>query len=110
MVRRWFVPSISMYQYLEVGTVDFLFSMKFCAPVYHIGILLLIGPLALLFGRPKLGLFANFLLCIYWAYVVDRQYILEKGTESAEIFPWAYFGFGIVIVLFGILAFLIHND
>ena len=36
--------------------MDFLFSMKFCAPVYHIGILLLIGPVALLFGRPKLGL------------------------------------------------------
>lgn len=90
--------------------MDFLISTKFCAPLYHIGILLLITPISLLFGRPRLGLFVNFLFFLYWAYIGDRQYILEEGSQSVEIFPWAYFGFGIVIILFGILAFYVRND
>lgn len=90
--------------------MDFILSIKFCAPAYHIGILLLIIPLSLLFAKPKLGLFACFLFCLYWVYVGDRQYILETGSRSGEMFPWAYFGFGIVILLFGILAFYVRND
>lgn len=90
--------------------MDFLFEVKFCAPLYQLAILLIGITLALLFGKPKAGLFLNFVFCLYWAYIGDRKYILEKGTESDPLFPWMYFGFGLVILLFGLLAFHVRSD
>ncbi len=90
--------------------MEFLFTMKFCAPVYQIGLLLLLSTIFLLFGKAKLGLLVNFVFILYWAYIFDREYLLDYGVERAEYFPWVYFGFGFFIVFFALFGFLTHRN
>ena len=66
--------------------VEFISSVKFCAPFYQIALLLGLSTLALIFGNPKIALLINYLFTLYWAYVFDRAYILEAGTKHSPIF------------------------
>jgi hypothetical protein len=34
----------------------------------------------------------NFVFILYWAYIFDREYLLDYGVKRADYFPWIYFG------------------
>lgn len=90
--------------------MESLFTMEFCAPVYQIGLLLLFSTLFLLFGKARFGLLVNYVFTLYWAYIFDREYLLEHGIERAEYFPWIYFGFGFFIFFFALFGFLTSHE
>jgi len=90
--------------------LEFIGSVKFCAPVYQIVLLLGLSTLALIFGNAKIALLINYLFILYWAYVSDRAYIVEAGTKHWPIFPWSYYGFGFVVLLLAVVGFLIKKD
>lgn len=90
--------------------LEFITSLKFCAPFYQIVLLLGLSTLALIFGKPKISLLINYLFALYWAYVFDREYILEAGAKHAAYFPWLYFGFGFAIFVLALLGLLLKND
>jgi len=90
--------------------LEFISSVKFCAPFYQIALLLGLSTLALIFGNPKMALMINYLFTLYWAYVFDRAYILEAGTKQLPFFPWLYFGFGFAIFLLAIVGFFLKKD
>ena len=90
--------------------VEFISSVKFCAPFYQIALLLGLSTLALIFGNPKIALLLKYLFTLYWAYIFDRAYILEAGTIQSPIFPWLYFGFGFAVFLLAILGFFLKKD
>jgi len=90
--------------------LEFISSVKFCAPFYQIALLLGLSTFALIFGYPKIALLINYLFTLYWAYVFDRAYILEAGTKHSPLFPWLYFGFGFAIFLLAIIGLFIKKD
>lgn len=90
--------------------MEFLLKTTFCAPLYQIGLLLLLSTLALLFGKAKAGLLINYLFALYWAYVFDREYLIKSGTEHAPYFPWLYFGFGFAILIFALIGFFASGE
>ncbi len=90
--------------------MEFLFTMTFCAPVYQIGLLLVLSTLFLLFGKARLGLLVNYIFALYWAYIFDREYLLEYGVKRAEYFPWVYFGFGFLVFVFALFGFLSQRN
>jgi hypothetical protein len=90
--------------------LEFISSVKFCAPFYQIALLLGLSTLALIFGNPKIALLLNYLFTLYWAYVLDRSYILEAGTKHSPIFPWLYFGFGFTVFLLAVIGFFLKKD
>lgn len=90
--------------------LEFIGSIKFCAPFYQIALLLGLSTFALIFGSPKMALMINYLFTLYWAYVFDRAYILEVGTKHSPIFPWLYFGFGFAVFLLAIVGLFLKKD
>lgn len=85
--------------------MDFVLEMKFCAPLYQIGLLLVLSTICLFFGKVKFALLVNFVYTLYWAYVFDRAYLLEYGGARADYFSWVYFGFGFIVVVLALLGF-----
>ena len=90
--------------------LEFISSVKFCAPFYQIALLLGLSTLALIFGNPKLALLVNYLFALYWVYVFDRAYILEAGTKHSPLFPWFYFGFGFVVLMLAVIGLLLRKE
>jgi hypothetical protein len=90
--------------------LEFISSVKFCAPLYQIALLLGLSTLALIFGNAKIALLINYLFTLYWAYVFDREYIVEAGTKHSLIFPWLYFGFGFVVLLLAVVGIFFKKD
>lgn len=84
-----------------------LLQMTMCAPLYQIGVLLLLSTAALLSGKPRTGLLVNYLFILYWTYVFDREFVIKTGTEHFPNFPWIYFGFGFSIMFLAALGFLV---
>ncbi len=89
---------------------EFINSIKFCAPLYQIILMLALSTLALIFGNQKMALLINYLFTLYWAYVFDRSYILEAGTKHSPFFPFLYFGFGFIIFFLAIIGFFIKKE
>lgn len=90
--------------------MEYVMEMNFCAPLYQVGLLLLLISLTLLFGKAKLGLLITYLFTLYWAYVFDRDYLLTSGTKHAAYFPWLYFGFGFTVFFLALFAFLTNRE
>ncbi len=90
--------------------LEFISSVKFCAPFYQIALLLGLSTLALIFGSSRVALLINYLFTLYWAYVFDRSYILETGTKHSDLFPWFYFGFGFIILLLAVIGLFLKKD
>ena len=84
--------------------LEFVSSIKFCAPLYQIILLLTLSTFALIFGNAKAALLINYLFALYWAYVFDREYILEAGAKQTSLFPWLYFGFGFAIFFLALIG------
>ncbi|MBW2710194.1 MAG: hypothetical protein JRD04_13240 [Deltaproteobacteria bacterium] len=90
--------------------LEFIGSIKFCAPFYQIALLLALSTLALIFGNPRVALLINYLFALYWAYIFDRAYILEAGTKHSPFFPWIYFGFGFAVFLLAAIGLFFKRD
>ena len=90
--------------------IDYITGVNFCAPMYQIILLLTLSTLALIFGSAKAALLINYCFALYWAYIFDRNYILEEGTKHSPYFPWLYFGFGFAILLLAIVGFFVKKE
>ena len=90
--------------------MESLLSLNFCAPAYQIGLLLILTTFALLFGKARLGLLVNYVFTLYWAYIFDRDYLLEEGQKHGEYFAWLYFGFGFLIFFLALIGFLFTRE
>ena len=88
--------------------MDVLLSTQFTVPMSQIVLLLGIGTMALICGRLKLALLTNYCFTLYWGYVPQ----LSLLTDSSQFnkFTFAYFGFGLLIILLALVGFMYHAD
>ena len=90
--------------------LEFISSVKFCAPFYQIALLLMLSTVVLIFGKPKIALLINYIFLLYWIYVSDREYIVEAGSKHFAAFSWFYFAFGLTVIVLALLGLLLKNE
>lgn len=90
--------------------MEFFYTTNLSIPIYQIGLLLAISTLTMLFGRIKLALLINYLFTLYWGYILNRDILVGNKFENVESFSAIYFGFGIIIVMLALFAFMTQNE
>jgi len=90
--------------------LDFLLNANLSIPMVQIILLMLMSTLALLFGKLKLALLINYLFTLHWAYISNRENLMELGFENFQLISVIYFIFGLGIVLVASFAFMFQKN
>ena len=94
----------------EVRLMAFFHTTELAIPLFQVALLLMLGTLALLFGRIKLALLINYLFTFYWGYILNREHLFGSNLEKVGHFNALYFGFGFVIIILVLIGFLAQSD
>jgi hypothetical protein len=73
-------------------------------------LLMLMSTISLLFGKLKLALLVNYIFTLHWAYVSNRENLIEMGFENFQLVSIIYFIFGLGIVLVAAFAFMFQKN
>jgi hypothetical protein len=73
-------------------------------------LLMLMSTISLLFGKLKLALLINYLFTLHWAYISNRENLMELGFENFQLVSVMYFIFGLGIVLVASFAFMFQKN
>ena len=90
--------------------MDLIHSTELSIPILQIVMLLLLGTVALLFGKVKMALLVNYMFTMYWGYGFGWDYLKNSGFANLDYFTYIYFGFGFVIVAMAIIGFLAPSN
>jgi hypothetical protein len=90
--------------------MDLIHSAELSIPILQIVMLLLLSTVALLFGKVKLALLANYMFTMYWGYGFGWEYLKNSGFANLDYFTYIYFGFGFIIVAMAIIGFLAPSN
>jgi hypothetical protein len=71
---------------------------------------MLISTISLLFGKLKLALIVNYLFTLHWAYIANRDKLMDMSSDNFEMFSLIYFVFGLGIVLTATFAFMFQKS
>ena len=89
--------------------MDILYSTELAIPMYQVGLLLVLSTLGLLFGRVRLALLINFIFTMYWGYWINREQVIGTGIPEIDTFTIGYFGFGLLIIVFVVVGFMLES-
>ena len=90
--------------------LDFLLNATISIPMIQIILLMLMSTVSLLFGKLKLALLINYLFTLHWAYISNRENLMELGFENFQLISVMYFIFGLGIVLVASFAFMFQKN
>lgn len=90
--------------------LDFLLNANLSIPMIQIILLMLMSTVSLLFGKLKLALLINYLFTLHWAYISNRENLMELGFENFQLISVMYFIFGLGIVLVASFAFMFQKN
>ncbi len=90
--------------------MDIFFNAELAVPLFQILILLLSSTLALLFGKVRLALLVNYIFTFYWAYIFNRDSLMEMGLQKFDYYTIIYFLFGLCVFLFAMVGFLFQKN
>ena len=90
--------------------LDFLLNTTLSIPMIQLILLMLMSTISLLFGKLKLALLVNYVFTLHWAYVSNRENLIEMGFENFQLVSIIYFIFGLGIVLVAAFAFLFQKN
>jgi hypothetical protein len=89
---------------------DIFCNTQIPIPVGQLMLLIILSTLSMLYGKIRLALLGNYIFTYYWAYVYNRDLILELAPEFFETFTYCYFGFGILSVCLTLFAFMMNQE
>jgi len=90
--------------------LDFLLNATLSIPMIQLILLMLMSTISLLFGKLKLALLINYLFTLHWAYISNRENLMELGFENFQLISVIYFIFGLGIVLVASFAFMFQKN
>lgn len=96
--------------YGEVPMLDFLTETTLSIPMIQVILLMLISTLSLLFGKIRLALLVNYIFILNWAYILNRELLMDTAPTQFQYLTAGYFGFGILIVMIAVFSFLFQKD
>lgn len=90
--------------------MDIFFNAELAVPLFQILILLMFSTVALLFGKVRLALLINYIFTFYWAYIFNRDSLMDMGLQKFDYYTLTYFLFGLCIFLFAMVGFLFQKN
>ena len=90
--------------------LDYFLNISLTIPIIQLILLMLISTISLLFGRLKLALIVNYLFTLNWAYIANRDKLMDMSSENFELYSIMYFIFGLGIVVTASFAFLFQES
>jgi hypothetical protein len=92
--------------------MELFYSMELSIPLVQMALLLILNTLSLLFGRIKLALLITYLFTLYWGYILNQKLLTGSVLENLNEFSFffMYFGFGVVVVIFSLIGFLVPKN
>ena len=90
--------------------LDYFLNISLTIPIIQLILLMLISTISLLFGRLKLALIVNYLFTLNWAYIANRDKLMDMSSENFELYSIMYFIFGLGIVLTASFAFMFQKS
>ena len=89
---------------------DFISNATLSIPLVQIILLMLLSTISILFGKLKLALLINYLFTMHWAYISNREKLMDMGFENFQLVSILYFIFGLGIVLVVAFAFMFQKN
>jgi len=71
---------------------------------------MLMSTLSLLFGKIRLALLINYVFILNWAYILNRDILIDMSPTNFQYISVVYFVFGILIVMIAAFSFLFQRD
>ena len=96
--------------YQEASMLDYFLNISLTIPIIQLILLMLLSTISLLFGRLKLALIINYLFTLHWAYIANRDKLMDMSSDNFEMFSVVYFVFGLGIVLTATFAFMFQKN
>ena len=90
--------------------LDYFLNISLTIPIIQLILLMLISTISLLFGRLKMALIVNYLFTLNWAYIANRDKLMDMSSENFELYSIMYFIFGLGIVLTASFAFMFQKS
>ena len=90
--------------------MDIFYSTELAVPFFQIIIFLLFSTLLLLFGKVRMALLINYVFTFHWAYLFNRDRLMELGLNEFDHYTLIYFLFGIMIIILAILGFIVQKN
>ena len=90
--------------------IDHFLNISLAIPIIQLILLMLISTISLLFGKLKLALIVNYLFTLHWAYIANRDKLMDMSSDNFEMFSVVYFVFGLGIVLTATFAFMFQKS
>ena len=90
--------------------LDYFLNISLTIPIIQLILLMLISTISLLFGRLKLALIVNYLFTLNWAYIANRDKLMDMSSANFELYSIMYFIFGLGIVLTASFAFMFQKS
>jgi hypothetical protein len=90
--------------------MEFYITTKISIPLFQILLLLLLSTVALLYGKKRLALLANYVFIMYWCYLYNLDYLQRFSLSKVDFVSISYIGFGLVIVALVIIGFLSPSE
>ena len=85
-------------------------SAQISIPIIEVVLLLVLSTGALLLGRFRLALLINYCFTLYWGYVANMGLFTAKEVAKLNGYSFAYFSFGILIVLLAMIGLITHRE
>ena len=85
--------------------MELFYSTEVTVPIFQIALLLLISTLALLFGRVKLALIANYVFTLYWGFLANEGFMAGSTFNTVS-----YFGFGLMVIILALIGFFTATE
>ncbi len=88
--------------------MEFFNTTHLAVPLSQVMLLLALSTIILLIGKIRVALVVNYGFVLYWSYIFNGDMFnsLEKADMSSSI----YMGFGLGIILFAIVGFVVHSS
>jgi hypothetical protein len=90
--------------------LDHFLNISLEIPIIQLILLMLLSTISLLFGRLRLALIVNYLFTLHWAYIANRDKLMDMSSENFELYSLMYFIFGLGIVLTASFAFMFQES
>ena len=90
--------------------LNFFTETTLSIPMIQIILLMLMSTLSLLFGKIRLALLINYIFILNWAYILNRDILIDISPTNFQYISVVYFVFGILIVMIAAFSFLFQRD
>lgn len=90
--------------------LNFFTETTLSIPMIQIILLMLLSTLSLLFGKIRLALLINYIFILNWAYILNRDILMDMDPAKFQYITVVYFVFGILIVMIAAFSFLFQRD